>query len=190
MQRDLRLVLAIIVIAGCESARQPTGPADPPPRASSLARAPVPNPYTEPAFYNGQVVHFLLPSAGSADPNDQVIANCFRVGPRVPASVPIRANAYILLIPGATQETICSTDGRPTAPEGLTHNHVLSAAPGSPNYNAHFRLVLVGPGPNYPGPSFADTFNSAARVLAGIAAGELVVLNPDAAHVHWAVMLE
>jgi hypothetical protein len=188
LQRDLRLALAIILVAGCERSRQPTGPADPLLGVSALARAPVSSPYTEPAFYNGQLVRFLLPSAGSADPNDQVIANCFRVGPRVPPSVPINASAYILLIPGASQETICSTDGRPTGPEGLTHNHVLTAAPGSPNYNAHFRLVLVGPGPNYPGASFAATFNSEATVLAGIAAGQLVVLNPDAAHVHWAVM--
>lgn len=189
MQRDLWLALGVVLVTGCERSRQPTGPADPPPAANALERAPVSNPLTEPAFYNGQLVHFLLPSAGSANPNVQVIANCFRVGPRVPPSVPINASAYILLIPGASQETTCSTDGRPTAPEGLTHNHVLTAAPGSPNYNAHFRLVLVGPGPDYPGASFADTFNSEATVLAGIAAGELVVLDPDAAHVHWAVLL-
>lgn len=186
MRRDSRLALAIMLIMGCEGSRQPTEPRQ---GADALTRAPVPSPYTEPAFFNGELVHFLLPAAGSANPNVQVIANCFRVGPRVPASVPIRANVYVLLIPGASQESICSTDGRPTGPEGLTHNHVFSAAPGSPNYNAHFRLVLVGPGPNYPGASSADAFNSEATVLAGIAAGELVVLDPDAAHVHWVVLL-
>lgn len=178
------LVLALAAAAGCERSRQPTAPAD---RALALARAPVPNPYIEPAFYEGELVHFLLPSAASANPNERVIANCFRVGPEVPASVRIRANVYVLLIPGASQETQCSTDGRPTGPEGLTHNHVFGAAPGDPDYDGHFRLHLVGPGPNYPGPSAADSYDSEARVLAGIAAGELTELDPDAARVHWIV---
>jgi hypothetical protein len=96
----------------------------------------------------------------------------------------IMANVYVLLIPGANQESTCSTTGEPTT---LVHNHVFGAAPGDPNYDAHFRLVLVGPGPNYPGPDAAATFDSEAAVQAGIAAGELSVLNPDAAHVHWVV---
>jgi hypothetical protein len=141
--------------------------------------------FTEPAFYDGRLVEFLLPSAGSANPNGQVVADCFRVGPQVPANVPVTAKVYILLIPGASQETTCSTDGRPAGP--LSHNHVFSAAPGDAGYNAHFMLVLVGPGPNYPGAAFANTFNSEATVLAGIAAGELVVLNGDAAHTHWSL---
>jgi len=180
------VVLLGAIIVGCDNISQPTAPALIR-RPSALARAPVSNPYIEPAFYNGTLVHFLLPSAGSANPNEQVIANCFRVGPQVPANVPIRANVYVLLIPGASQENNCSTDGRPTAPEGLTHNHVFGAAPGDANYDAHFQLILVGPGPNYPGPQAADTYNSEARVLAGISAGELAVLDPDAAHVHWIV---
>ena len=103
------------------------------------------DPFTEPAFYNGQLVHFLLPSASSANPNEQVVADCFRVGPQVPDSVVPGATAYIMLIPGASQETQCSTDGRPAGP--LTHNHVFSKAPGDPGYNAHFQLVLVGTRP-------------------------------------------
>jgi hypothetical protein len=149
---------------------------------ASLAAA---GPFTEPAFYNGQLVHFLLPSASSANPNEQVVANCFRVGPQVPNSVVPGAKVYIMLIPGASQETQCSTDGRPAG--ALTHNHVFSKAPGDRGYNAHFQLVLVGPGPNYPGAASADTYNSEAAVLAGIAAGQLVVLNPDAAHTHWSL---
>jgi hypothetical protein len=141
--------------------------------------------FTEPAFYNGRLVEFLLPSAGSANPNEQVVANCFRVGPKVPANVPVTAKAYIMLIPGASQETTCSTDGRPAGP--LSHNHVFSAAPGDRGYNAHFMLVLVGPGPRYPGAASANTFNSEAAVLAGIASGQLVVLNSDAAHTHWSL---
>jgi len=46
---------------------------------------------------------------------------------------------------------------------------------------------LIGPGPNYPGAAFADTYNSETAVLAGIAAGQLVVLDPDAAHTHWSL---
>jgi hypothetical protein len=143
------------------------------------------DPLTEPAFYNGELVHFLLPSASSENENEQVVADCFRVGPKVPLSVPVRAKAYILMIPGADQETTCSTDGRPAGP--LTHNHVLSAAPGDPDYNAKFRLVVIHPGPNYPGAAFAPTYNSEARVLDGLMAGELVVVIPDAAHVNWSV---
>jgi hypothetical protein len=33
------------------------------------------DPFIEPAFYNGQLVHFLLPSASSANPNEQVVAD-------------------------------------------------------------------------------------------------------------------
>jgi hypothetical protein len=165
-----RILLALLVTVGAAALVAPIVAADP---------------FTEPAFYNGRLVHFLLPSAGSADPNEQVVANCFRVGPQVPASVPVTAKVYILLIPGASQETRCSTDGRPAGP--LSHNHVFSAAPGDPGYNAHFILVLVGPGPSYPGAAFADTYTSQAAVLAGIAVGQLVILNPDAAHTHWSL---
>lgn len=143
------------------------------------------DPLTEPAFYNGQVVHFLLPSASSPNPNEQVVANCFRVGPKVPLSVPVRAKAYILMIPGANQETTCSTDGSSAGP--LTHNHVLSAAPGDQDYNGKFKLVVVHPTIDYIGP--AEKFNSEAAVLARLLAGELVVVVPDAAHVNWSVKL-
>jgi hypothetical protein len=152
---------------------------------SALAASAGADPLTEPAFYNGQLVHFLLPSASSANPTEQVVANCFRVGPQVPDSVVPGAKVYIMLIPGASQETQCSTDGRPAG--ALTHNHVFTKAPGDPGYNAHFQLVLVGPGPRYPGAAFADTYNSEVAVLAGIASGQLVVLNPDAAHTHWSL---
>jgi hypothetical protein len=152
-----------------------------------ITQAPSADPFTEPAFFDGQVVHFLLPSASSDNHNEQIVADCFRVGPQVPLNVPVRAKAYILMIPGASQETHCSTDGRPAGP--LTHNHVLSAAPGSLDYNAKFQLVVIHPGPNYPGAAFADTFNSEAAVLTGLLNGDLVVVIPDAAHVNWSVKL-
>ena len=178
------LALLATFAAACSGDNILTGPA----RNAGVVRdrAPVTNPYIEPAFYEGQLVHFLLPSAASANPNDQVVADCFRVGPRVPAAVPIRANVYVLLIPGADQESACSTTGEPTT---LVHNHVFGAAPGDPNYDGHFLLILLGPGPNYPGPQAAASYNSEAAVQAGIAAGELAVIDPDAAHVHWVVML-
>jgi hypothetical protein len=165
-----KILLALLAAFGAAAFAVPFGAADP---------------FTEPAFYNGQLVHFLLPSASSANPNEQVVADCFRVGPRVPDSVVPGATVYIMLIPGASQETQCSTDGRPAGP--LTHNHVFSKAPGDPGYNAHFQLVLVGPGPNFPGAAFADTYDSEAAVLAGIAVGQLVVLDPDAAHTQWSL---
>jgi hypothetical protein len=165
-----KILLAVVAAATAFSALAASAPADQ---------------LTEPAFYNGHLVHFLLPSGSSADTNEQVVANCFRVGPQVPGSVVPGAKVYIMLSPGASQETHCSTDGRPAG--ALTHNHVFSKAPGDPGYNAHFQLMLVGPGPNYPGAASADTYNSEAAVLAGIAAGQLVILNPDAAHTHWSL---
>ncbi len=165
-----RLVLALLGTIGAAAYVTPGVAADP---------------FTEPAFYDGRLVHFLLPSASSANPNEQVVANCFRVGPQVPDSIVPGAKVYIMLIPGASQETRCSTDGRPAG--ALAHNHVFSKAPGDPGYNAHFQLVLVGPGPTYPGAASADTYNSQAAVLAGIAAGQLVVLTADAAHTHWSL---
>lgn len=59
------------------------------------------------------------------------------------------------MIPAANQEATCSTDGRPAG--DLTHNHVLSAAPGDQDCNGKFKLAVVHPGPNYPGATFADT---------------------------------
>ena len=102
MRRTIPLLAILAMIAAsCSGNDMLTGPA----RVPELGRdrAPVPNPYTEPAFYDGTLVHFLLPSAASANPNDQVVADCFRVGPRVPDAVPIRANVYVLLIPGANR---------------------------------------------------------------------------------------
>src|SRR5262249_20644000 len=80
------------------------------------------------------------------------------IGPSVPDNVFPGAKVYILLIPGASQETLCSTDGRPAG--ALSHNHVFTKAPGDPGYNAHFQLVLVGPGPSYRGATFAGAYNS------------------------------
>lgn len=140
---------------------------------------------TEPAFYNGQLVHFLLPAAGSKSDNVQVVADCFRVGPRVPDNVPIRGTVWVLIIDGSSHETTCSTDGRDAGE--LTHNHVFSAAPGDPDYNGKFEIVVVDEGPNFPGAQFADTYNSAAAVAAGIAADELTVVAPNVARVNWSV---
>ncbi|MGH7432391.1 MAG: hypothetical protein ACREJL_01425 [Candidatus Methylomirabilales bacterium] len=144
-------------------------------------------PLTEPAFYNGQLAHFLLPSASNPNPNEQVVADCSRVGPKVALNVPVPAKACVLMIPGGDQETTCSTDGRPAG--DLTHHYLPSAAPGDQDYNGKFNLVVIQPGPSYPGAAFADSYNSEAAVLAGILASELVVVIPDAAHVSWSVKL-
>ncbi|HET9983272.1 MAG TPA: hypothetical protein VFQ38_06785 [Longimicrobiales bacterium] len=181
MKRMPLLTAAVVLTVACEGG---TGPATPP---AARVAADVVGRFTEPAFYKGQLVHFLLPSAGSANPNEQVVADCFRVGPRVPDNVPVGGTAYILLIPGANQEVVCSTTGEPAG--ALTHNHVLTTAPGDVGYNGHFQLVAVAAGPNYPGAAFADTYDSEAAVLAGLAAGELVIANPDVARTRWTVLL-
>jgi hypothetical protein len=139
---------------------------------------------TEPAYYSGELVTFLLPAAGSRTENVQVVADCFRVGPRVPESVPIGGTVWVLTVPGAWQETTCSTDGRDAGE--LAHNHVFSVAPGDPEYNGKFRIVVVDDGPNYPGAASVDQYNSAAAVLAGLAAGELVEVG-EVARVNWSV---
>ena len=179
MRRFLILVATVLPGLACAGDRGPAEPRD--------IRADVVGRFTEPAFYNGRVVQFLLPSAGSANTNEQIVAGCFRVGPAVPDGVPIGGTAYIMLIPGASQETVCSATGQPAG--ALSHNHVLTSAPGDAGYNGHFQLVGVGPGPHYPGAASADQYNSEAAVLAGLAAGELAIAIPDIARTRWTVLL-
>jgi hypothetical protein len=179
MRRLLVLVATVLPALACAGDHGPT--------QATATRADVVGRFTEPAFYKGRLVHFLLPSAGSANPNEQIVAGCFRVGPSVPSGVPIGGTAYILLIPGASQETVCSATGQPAG--ALSHNHVLTSAPGDAGYNGHFQLVGVGPGPNYPGAAFADQYNSEAAVLAGLASGQLAIVIPDIARARWTVLL-
>ena len=188
MKRIAFVVLPAALFLGCD---QPPGPSEPIDTAIASDGPAFAHTgkgkgiLTEPAWYDGQIVHFVLPAGNSNTDNVQVVADCFRVGPAVPDNVPINGTVWVLAVPGAWQETTCSTDGRDAG--DLTHNHVFSVAPGDPEYNGKFQIVLVLAGNNYPGAAFVDDFNSAAAVLAGIAAGELTVAVPNVARVNWSV---
>lgn len=137
--------------------------------ASSLAGTAVAaQPRVETAWYEGSLVQFLQPAVFSSKPNGGTFA-CFGLGPDLSrtsraASTP---TLYVILNDWATQD---HCDGDPTA---LRHDHVLSTAPGHPGYTASWQLVLAVPGPNF---DPADMpYTSVAQVLAGVAAGELVL---------------
>lgn len=91
----------------------------------------------------------IIPAIGEDAENVQIVADCFRVGPMVDDGTRIGGNVYVVAVPGATQEVTCSTDGRDAAE--LTHNHVFAVGPGDAEYNGHFQINLVVPGPNYLG---------------------------------------
>ena len=125
---------------------------------------------TEAAYYNGGLVHFQIPSSDSANGN-QFTNLCYNLGPDI-TQTPRRATAqfWVLFVPGATQHS---------CPDGSwAHDHVLSAAPGSPDYTGTWTVNVVVPGPNF---DIADMpYTSVAAVQAGIAAGKLTVLVPAA----------
>jgi hypothetical protein len=119
-----------------------------------------------PAFYEGGVRQVLMsPASNSQDPN-QAHAACYPIGPDFSdtsrsADVPV---LYALFVPGATQMS-CADGTR-------VHDMVLTAVPGDEGYNAAVLLTRCLAGPNF---SLADMpYDSAGKVEAGIAAGELV----------------
>ena len=130
-------------------------------------------PRVETAFYNGNVVQFLQPAVFSADPNGGMFA-CFGLGPDLAGtsrSAPMPP-IYIILNDFATQD---HCDGDATA---LRHDHVLSTAPGKPGYTGSWSLILAVPGPAF---DPADMpYTSVAQVEAGVAAGELVLMDTGA----------
>ncbi len=127
-------------------------------------------PRVETAFYNGQIVQFLQPAVFSADPNGGTFA-CFGLGPNLietSRSAPT-PTLYVILNDFATQD---HCDGDATA---LRHDHVLSTAPGQPGYTGSWSLILAVPGPAF---DPADMpFTSVAQVQAGVAVGELVLVD-------------
>jgi hypothetical protein len=130
-------------------------------------------PRLEPAWYEGNLVTFMQPAVFSADSNGGTFA-CFGLGPDLSRSSR-SANAptlYIILNDSATQDH-CDGD-----PDALRHDHVLSAAPGDRGYTGSWTLVLAVPGPNFD-PS-AMPYTSVDKVEAGVAAGELVLINTGA----------
>jgi hypothetical protein len=125
----------------------------------------------EDAYYNGQTVQFIQPAVFSADPNGATFA-CFGLGPDLTGTSRAAATPtlYVILNDFATQD---HCDGAPTA---LRHDHVLSTIPGQAGYTASWKLVLAVPGPSFD-PSDMP-FTSVAEVQAGVAAGELVLVDP------------
>jgi len=128
-------------------------------------------PRVEAAFYNGQVVQFLQPAVFSADTNGATFA-CFGLGPNLAntsrsASTP---TLYVILNDFATQD---HCDGDATA---LRHDHVLSTAPGHPGYTGSWSLILAVPGQAFD--PLDMPYTSVAQVQAGVAAGELVLVDP------------
>ena len=116
----------------------------------------------EPAYYNGEEVGLLVPSGSSENPS-QVVSGCFHLGP-AHRSNDATATLYALFVPGATQFS---------CPDGSRlHDHVITAAPGDPDYTGAWTVVHVAPGPNFDADGMPYT--SEAEVLAGVAAGELV----------------
>jgi hypothetical protein len=138
--------------------------------AALVAGAVAAQPRVEAGFYNGQVVQFLQPAVFSADPNGATFA-CFGLGPNLAntsRSAPT-PKLYVILNDYATQD---HCDGNATA---LRHDHVLSTAPGHPGYTASWSLILAVPGPAF---DPADMpYTSVAQVQAGVAAGELVLMD-------------
>lgn len=141
--------------------------------ALTLGAAPVlaGPPRIEPAWFDGQLVHFIQPAVFSSDRNGGTFA-CFGLGPdlsKTSRSAPT-PTLYVVLNDFATQD---HCDGDATA---LRHDHVLSTVPGRTGYTGSWHLVLAVPGPNF---DAADMpYTSVDDVLGGVAAGELVLVDP------------
>ena len=81
------------------------------------------------------------------------------------------ARLYNMFVPGATHGGSCA-DG------SFQHDHVLSTAPGDPNYTAAWHVIRVTLGPNF---NIAKMpYTSENDVLLGAAAGELVLADTGA----------
>ena len=120
----------------------------------------------EAAYYQGDAVTLLFPSHTSENPN-QFTSGCFSSGPMANWPQPT-AKLYNMFVPGATQGGSC--------PDGsFRHNHVISTAPGDPNYTGAWHVIRVTPGPNF---NIAKMpYTSENQVLLGAAAGELVLAD-------------
>ena len=130
-------------------------------------------PRVETAFFDGQIVHFIQPAVFSSKPDGGTFA-CFGLGPdlaKTSRSAPMPP-LYVILNDFATQD---HCDGDATA---LRHDHVLSTAPGHAGYTGSWMLILAVPGPAF---DPADMpYTTLAQVQAGVAAGELVLMDTGA----------
>ncbi len=130
-----------------------------------------------PAYYEDEVVSVMMGPSGNSANLNQVIFECWGVGPDVskgksPKELP---EFYALFVPGATQ-MYC--------PDGTTfmHDMVATAVPGDPGYNPKVQVIGCGPGVAFDVSKMP--YKSASAVEAGITAGELacgpfgVLLSP------------
>ncbi|MDV3221759.1 hypothetical protein [Intrasporangium sp.] len=128
----------------------------------------------EPSYYEGQTVVLQIPSATSASPSQAHFA-CFALGPDLSTSsrhAPA-PTLYVVLAPGATQ--VACADGT------LRHDHVLSAVPGTSGYTGAWTIVLALPGAAFDVANMPYT--SVAEVEAGVATGELILVQTGIAFV-------
>jgi hypothetical protein len=125
----------------------------------------------EEGYYNGQTVQFIQPAVFSADPNGGTFA-CFGLGPDLTGAsrAAVTPTLYVILNDFATQD---HCDGDPTA---ARHDHVLSTIPGQAGYTGSWKLLLAVPGPSFDASDMP--FTSVADVQAGVAAQELVLVDP------------
>jgi hypothetical protein len=124
----------------------------------------------ETAWFDGRLVGFRIPAGESSDPNQFQFA-CFSVGPNVSATNR-SAPAPIMYVVVNDYATGHHCPGDPTA---LRHDHVLTTAPGYPDYTASWTIVLALPGPNFD--PAAMPYTSAAAVRQGVQLGQLVLVN-------------
>ena len=153
------LLAASVLLLGAALGTSPVVP-----RATASSDA-----FYEAAYYQGDEVTLLFPSHTSENPN-QFTSGCFSIGPIANWPQPT-AKLYNMFVPGATHGGSC--------PDGsFRHNHVLSTAPGDPNYTGAWHVIRVTPGPNF---NIAKMpYTSENDVLLGAAAGELVLADTGA----------
>ena len=123
----------------------------------------------EAAYYQGDEVTLLFPSHLSENPN-LFTSGCLSIGPIAHWPAP-EAKVYNMFVPGATQGGSCS-DG------SFQHNHVLSTAPGDPNYTGAWHVIRVTVGPNFDIAKMPYTSEN--ELLLGVAAGELRLADTGA----------
>lgn len=128
--------------------------------ADALAKG---GPYTEKAYYDGEVYTFIIPSSSSASPN-QLFVGCLNLGPNMTDQATGPVNTfYALFLPGAHQEQ---------CPDGsLRHDHVLTTVPGVPGYAPLWHVIAVTPTAQFD-PNIMP-ITSAAGVQAAVAAGQV-----------------
>jgi len=119
------------------------------------------------AYYNGQLYALHIPSEASNSAG-QFIFDCFHLGPNLNDNpTGPTATIYAVIAEGASLDS---------CPDGSQkHDHILSAAPGTPGYSPVWRLKVVTEGPNFD-PSIMPVTSEQA-LMDALAAGQLVNID-------------